>query len=149
MTNARSQSRQKAQELRQKARQTLFNKRRNQNQSIPQQQTPTTSSTGVKQRLGVAPVRGRGRGQVRGRGRGGSQAVGGGAKLTRPGAQLKNIRYVVDVYTSNEFCCELVQYYPCNLCIIFDDSVVKSNGKVKLLIFRHRTFTLQKYKVTA
>ena len=102
MANARAQSRQKAQQLRQKARQTIFNKRRNQQQqqqqrtnSTPKQSQPSTSVTGIKQRLGIAPVRGRG---GRGRGRGRSQAQSldvGGASGSRPGSQLKNIRYTV------------------------------------------------------
>lgn len=106
VANIRTRSQQKAQQLRQKARQTLFNKRRNQTQQPQQsqkqqlemdkqQRTPTNSSTGVKQRLGVTAVRGRGRGmgiRGRGRGRGGSQAQS-AVDTSRPGSQLKNIRY--------------------------------------------------------
>ena len=101
MANVRAQSQQKAQQLRQKARQTIFNKRRNQQQqqqpkisNTPKQlQQVSTSATGVKQRLGIAPMRGRG---GRGRGRGRSQdqfSDVGGASGSRPGSQLKNIRY--------------------------------------------------------
>lgn len=66
-----------------------------------EQEMPAHSSTGVKQRLGVASARGSGRGmgiRGRGRGRGGSQiqsTVGGGATASRPGNQLKSIRYKI------------------------------------------------------
>ena len=110
VANVRTRSQQKAQQLRQKARQTLFNKRRNQTQQQQQQsqtqqlemdkqqRTPTNSgsSTGVKERLGMASARGRGRGmgvRGRGRGRGGSQAQSIGVGTSRPGSQLKTLRY--------------------------------------------------------
>ena len=118
VANVRTRSQQKAQQLRQKARQTLFNKRRNQTQQQQQsqtqqlemdkqQRTPTNSgsSTGVKQRLGVASARGRGRGmgvRGRGRGRGGSQAQSIGAGTSRPGSQLKTIRYSIIIILGEE-----------------------------------------------
>ena len=72
-----------------------------------QQRTPTNSgsSTGVKQRLGVASARGRGRGmgvRGRGRGRGGSQAQSMGAGTSRPGSQLKTIRYSIIIILGEE-----------------------------------------------